>query len=483
MILKPTVENAVGFLFFCRELKMSALRVLGREKLADTDTPVSAYIKLCGGRPDSFLLESVETKDVTGRYSIVAFDPLFEMELGPDEVISRDWEGATAHAAGSFFHVLRSSLKRLEIDPLPELPPVGSLMGFVGYDAVRLIERLPSSYPSTLPIARLVFPSRFVVFDHKRRAMILLAIDSDDTGCNRKIEEMEQILRRPLSLESKRTKITVVPPSDDAFFEAVKKGREYIREGEIFQVVLSDSFEGETDLNPFEVYRRLRVRSPSPYMFFLDFGGYQLLGSSPETLVKVDRGTVTVRPIAGTRGRSSDPNKDRELERELIGSEKECAEHVMLVDLGRNDVSRVCHHGSVFVEPYMVVERYSHVMHIVSQVQGLLREDRDAVDALMAGFPAGTVSGAPKVRAMEIIDELESSARGPYAGAVGYFGPNGVMDTCIAIRTILFQGDRYSVRVGAGIVADSVPEMEYKEIQNKAAQSILALHAAAEAKS
>ncbi len=459
---------------------MSALRVMSREKLADTETPVSAFIKLCGNRADSFLLESVETKDITGRYSIVAFDPIFSMELDPEKVVLQDNGTETIEAAEEFFHLVRASLKRFQIDPLPDLPSIGSLMGHIGYDAVRFVERVPASHKVTLPMARLVFPSRFVVFDHFRRAMILLAIGSDDRDCTAKIDDMEQSLRHPLSLGPRRAGLALEPPSKQRFCEAVKKGQEYIRAGDIFQVVLSDSFEGETDLDPFEAYRRLRVRSPSPYLFFLDFGSYQLLGSSPETLVKVNEGTVTVRPIAGTRGRSSDPQRDKELETELLESEKERAEHIMLVDLGRNDVGRVSRYGSVLVEPYMVVERYSHVMHIVSQVQGLLREDADAVDAFIAGFPAGTVSGAPKVRAMEIIDELESSSRGPYAGAVGYFGPNGIMDTCIAIRTILFQGDRFIIRVGAGIVADSVPEMEYKEIQNKAAQSILALEAAAE---
>ena len=243
--------------------------------------------------------------------------------------------------------------------------------------------------------------------------------------------------------------------------------------------MLSDSFHGETDVEPVSVYRRLRVRSPSPYMFFLDFGKFQMVGSSPETLVKVQDRTVIINPIAGTRGRSADPKRDGELEKELLGSEKERAEHVMLVDLARNDAGRVCEYGTVLVDPFMKIERYSHVMHIVSQVQGRLRPDKDAVDAFMAAFPAGTVSGAPKVRAMEIIDELESSARGPYGGAVGYFGPGNVMDTCITIRTVLFKEDRFWARVGAGIVADSIPEMEYKEIENKAAQSLLALKAAA----
>jgi anthranilate synthase component I len=331
-----------------------------------------------------------------------------------------------------------------------------------------------------LPVARLVFPSRFVVFDHLRRVMVLMAIASDEAAAGDKIKEMEETLRVPIIITSARSTIQVTPPPKHKFCEAVKVAQEYIRAGDIFQVVLSDSFAGQTDLKAFEAYRRLRVRSPSPYMFYCDFGGYQIVGSSPETLVKVDGRTVTVRPIAGTRGRSADPVRDRELEKEMLESEKECAEHIMLVDLARNDAGRVSKYGTVTVAPYMTVERYSHVMHIVSQVQGTLREDADAVDAFKAGFPAGTVSGAPKVRAMEIIDELEYSSRGPYAGAVGYFGPNGAMDTCIAIRIIIFEDDRFVVRVGAGIVADSIPEMEYKEIQNKAAQSIFALQAAAE---
>jgi anthranilate synthase component 1 len=274
--------------------------------------------------------------------------------------------------------------------------------------------------------------------------------------------------------------VTVAAPPRERFCRAVEKSQEYIKAGDIFQVVLSDAFEGETGIDPFEVYRRLRVLSPSPYMFYLNFDRCQLIGSSPETLVKVADRLVTVRPIAGTRGRSNDFHRDRELEAEMMSSEKELAEHVMLVDLGRNDVGRVCKYGTVRVEPFMSVERYSHVMHIVSQVRGELREDADAVDAFMAGFPAGTVSGAPKIRAMEIIDELEGVSRGPYGGAVGYFGPDGNLDTCIAIRTVLFEGTRFTIRVGAGIVADSDPQMEYKEIQNKAAQSINALRTAAE---
>ncbi|MBM4325945.1 MAG: anthranilate synthase component I family protein [Deltaproteobacteria bacterium] len=459
---------------------MAALRVVSRERLADMETPVSAYLKLCRERPDSFLLESVETKDITGRYSIVACDPISGLQLEQDKLLWWDQDQSKELPASEFFDLIRSHAKNFVCEPFSQMPAVGSLMGFVGYDAVRLIERLPAARPLSLPVARLVFPSRFVVFDHRRKVLILLAIDADESACAHKVDDMEQALKQPLLLSARPGKIAVEAPPRERFYEAVKTGQEYIKAGDIFQVVLSDDFGGETDLDPFEVYRRLRVRSPSPYMFFLDFGEYKLIGSSPETLVKVDRGIVTVRPIAGTRGRSDDPRRDKELEKEMMTSEKELAEHIMLVDLGRNDVGRVSQYGTVTVDPYMSVERYSHVMHVVSQVQGVLREDADAVDAFIAGFPAGTVSGAPKVRAMEIIDELEQVGRGPYAGAVGYFGPNGRMDTCIAIRTVLFQGDRFTVRVGAGIVADSVPEMEYKEIQNKAAQSLFALQAAAE---
>ncbi len=462
-----------------REVTMPALTAKSVEKLADTETPVSAYLKLCNGKADSFLLESVETKDITGRFSIVAFDPIFSMELDRERVFSWDRTGEGISDASDFFPVIRANIKRLVCEPSPVLPAVGSLMGFVGYDAVRLIERLPRQTNGPLPTARLVYPSRFVVFDHLRRVMVLLAIEENEAACDEKIRDMEDTLRVPLLVAPAASQVAVDQPPKDRFYDAVKKAQEYIRNGDIFQVVLSDSFLGETDMDPFQVYRRLRVRSPSPYMFFLEFGDYQLVGSSPETLVRVKDDIVTVLPIAGTRGRSDNPVRDLELERELRESEKECAEHIMLVDLARNDVGRVSQYGTVSVEPYMTVQRYSHVMHMVSKVQGVLREDADAVDAFMAGFPAGTVSGAPKVRAMEIIDELESDPRGPYAGAVGYFGPGNVMDTCIAIRIILFHQQRFNIRVGAGIVADSIPKMEYKEIQNKAAQSILAVEAAA----
>jgi len=451
------------------------LNVMQKDKLADIETPVSAYLKLCKQRKDSFLLESVEKKEITGRYSIIAYDPIFAMEMDDQHVYCmKDGQIETA-PKHQFFDLIRIHLNRLQCEkPLP-LPTLGSLMGFVGYDAVRLIERLPSPYQNNMPVSRLVFPSRFIIFDHLLRMMTLFALDNDKAVCNEKISEMEQQLSSPLVLSSSTSSIHVTPPDKERYCNAVSKGKEYIRAGDIFQVVLSDRFEGETDLYPFEVYRRLRLRSPSPYMFFLDFGNYQLVGSSPETLVKVNDRKAFIMAIAGTRGRSDDAEKDRALEKELLACDKETAEHIMLVDLARNDISRVSQYGTVKVDPYMSVVRYSHVMHIVSQVEGILQEGKDAVDALKAGFPAGTVSGAPKVRAMEIIDELENASRGPYAGAVGYFGPNNFMDMCIAIRTILFRNNQFTIQVGAGIVADSVPANEYKEIQNKAAQSIAAM--------
>ncbi len=462
---------------------MTALTTAVRVKPADIETPVSAYMKLCKGRADSVLLESVETKDITGRYSVVAYDPIFGMELGSDRGICWNGTGIEKFEKHEFFTVLRRNLNRFSFESMPEIPTVGSLTGFVGYDAVRLIERLPAVAPAETPVSRLMFPSRFAVFDHRMRKLILIALDTDRSSCEAKLNDMDEKLSYPLHLRPQECRYTVIPPSKERFCGWVDTAKEHIRAGDIFQVVLSDTFTGESDLPPFEVYRRLRMNSPSPYMFFLDMGGYQLLGASPETLVKVNGGSVTVMPIAGTRGRSEDSTRDKQLEQELIQSDKETAEHLMLVDLARNDVGRVSDHGSVTVDPYMSVQRYSHVMHIVSRVQGTLRKDADIVDAFMAGFPAGTVSGAPKVRAMEIIDELEGVSRGPYAGAVGYFGPNGVLDTCIAIRTVLFLENRFVIRVGAGIVADSIPEMEYKEISNKAAQSIAALREAAEGNS
>jgi anthranilate synthase component 1 len=342
------------------------------------------------------------------------------------------------------------------------------------------MERLPDGPAHHLPVSRLVYPSRFVVFDHLKRMMTLVAIAEDQETGLAKLEESERSLGAALPLRAKPGRVTVKPPPKERFMEAVKRAKEYILAGDIFQVVLSYQFTGQAQVDPLSVYRWLRVKSPSPYMFFLHFPDCHLVGSSPETLVKMDDGVLQLRPIAGTRGRSRDPLRDLELEREMLASEKERAEHLMLVDLARNDAGRVCQYGSINVEPFMSVERYSHVMHIVSAVSGLMQSGQGVWEAFQAAFPAGTVSGAPKVRAMEIISELENAPRGPYAGAVGSFGPGPRMDTCIAIRMIQFEGGRFTLQAGAGIVADSDPEMEYEEITHKAAQGLAALRAAAE---
>ena len=459
---------------------MAAWKVSIRETLADTETPVSAYHKLCGDRADSFLLESTETHDRLGRWSIIGTDPAWSLELWPGQVRLTTPDGVSEQGPERFFDLIRETVAAVDCRPPLELPAVGALVGYIGFDAFRLVEKFDRFPQGDLPTARLTLASSYIVFDHRRRTMILAALAPDEETGQAALERIEARLHRELRLGGPSPQMIVKDPDRDGFMEAVRRAKEFIRQGDIFQVVLADRFKVETAVEPLEVYRRLRVKSPSPYMFFLDFGDYQFIGSSPETLVRVKGDRVFIRPIAGTRGRSDDPERDQALAEELISSDKERAEHVMLVDLGRNDAGRVCQYGTVQVDPYMNLEKYSHVMHLVSEVQGDLRPECDAVDAFMAGFPAGTVSGAPKIRAVEIIDQLESGPRGPYAGAVGYFGPEGDMDTCIAIRMLLAQKGEYTVPVGAGIVADSVPEHEYLEIQNKAGQSLAALRAAAE---
>ncbi len=455
-----------------------------RRMLADLETPVSAYLKLCQGRPDSFLFESGETVERLGRFSVVAWDPLSRLRLLEECCEASGPQGVSRHPREEFFSLARQAVAGLECAGLPGLPFVGALLGYLGYDLVRLMERLPAPPAAPgeepLPQADLCAPSRFVVFDHLERMLTLTALGPDEASCQDMLDQMAALLAAPLRPTPRASGFSLSEPPRERFLEAVRRAKEHILAGDIFQVVLSGQFTGATGADPLDVYRWLRVKSPSPYMFFLNYGPWQLVGASPETLVKVQGGLVNIRPIAGTRGRSADPERDQELEREMMGSEKELAEHVMLVDLARNDAGRVSRYGTIKVEPYMSVERYSHVMHIVSEVNGELRPELDIWDALQAGFPAGTVSGAPKVRAMEIIDALESAPRGPYGGAVGFFGPGRSMDTCIAIRMIQFRGDKFTLQAGAGIVADSIPEMEYQEIQHKAAQGIAALQAAAE---
>ncbi len=457
---------------------MTALKIMSKELLADLETPVSGYLKLCVGEKVSFLFESSENVESIGRYSVIAWDPLASIILSDKGTEVAEPEGVSEHSANEFFKCARKLMNDMLCPDLPQLPFVGSLAGYVGYDAIRLVERLPNPLPDNLPVAWLCYPSQFLVFDHLYRTMTICAIGSDEADCKNKLALIEKKLGQSVVSHKSRSDMFIDSPAQEKFVEAVLKAKERILDGDIFQVVLSDQVTGEIDVDPLEVYRWMRVNSPSPYMFFLNFGDFKVAGASPETLVKLTGEQVLIRPIAGTRGRSNDPFKDKALEEELLGSEKERAEHIMLVDLARNDAGRVCEYGSVKVEPYMTVERYSHVMHIVSQVTGVLREGLDAWDAFIAGFPAGTVSGAPKIRAMEIIDNLETEPRGPYGGAVGYWGPGSTMDTCIAIRMIQFLGKRFILQAGAGIVADSSPVFEYEEIMRKAAHGIASLRSA-----
>lgn len=454
---------------------MPGLTAFYKEVLADMETPVSAYRKLCAHEPESYLFESGENLEGFGRYSIVAWDPLERLKL---------WHGdlnkIIAGDAPGLFGRARVLLEGLSCADLPPLPFVGSLVGYVGYDTVRLMEPLGQVPEQGLPVVSLCFPTCFAIFDHVRRMLSLVALAGDKAEGRAKLADMERRLAQSIPATRGGRALEVTPPPKERYTGAVQKAKEYILDGDIFQVVLSDQFTGRTDLDPLDVYRWLRVQSPSPYMFHMNTGDCTLVGASPETLVKVADDRVYIRPIAGTRGRSHDVDRDKALEAELMASDKERAEHLMLVDLARNDVGRVAEYGSVAVDPYMIVERFSHVMHITRQVGGRLRQGLDAFDAFRAGFPAGTVSGAPKVRAMEIIDELEAGPRGPYAGAVGTFGPGARTDTCIGIRQMVFHDDQFTMQVGAGIVADSIPEMEYQEIEHKAAQGLAALKRAAE---
>jgi anthranilate synthase component 1 len=454
---------------------------MSREMLADTETPVSAFMKLCLHQKDSFLLESGEGDQNSGRFSVIAFAPLAVLDL--------NWQTSKLSLKGKeiikkpeeFFNLAQKASQMLQCQDLPELPGVGSFMGCISYEAVGLIEKIKPVTEHELPLARLCFASLFAVFDHLRRKITLVSLAEDKTSAEAGLDKMDACLNHSLpALPRPQSENQINRPCRKDFVNAVKQAKQEIMAGEIFQVVLSAPFTVQTKTDPFQVYRWLRVKNPSPYMFFLNLPGFQLAGASPETLIKIQDGKVILRPIAGTRPRSRDLAKDHDLEQELLASEKEKAEHVMLVDLARNDAGRLSTYGSISVQPYMQVERFSHVMHLTSQVNGRLDPRHTVWDAFKAAFPAGTVSGAPKVRAMEIIGELETSARGPYAGAVGFFGPENRMDTCIAIRMLQFEKGKITLQAGAGIVADSDPEMEYQEINHKAAQGLAALRAAAE---
>ncbi|MEA2928617.1 MAG: anthranilate synthase component [Hyphomicrobiales bacterium] len=458
--------------------------------VADLETPVSAFLKIAGGRPMSFLLESVEGGATRGRYSIIGLDPdLIWRANGKSAEINRSARGkpdAFAPCAEPPLQALRALIAESRIGLPDALPPMAAgLFGYLGYDMVRLMEELPAAKPDPIgiPDAVMIRPTVVIVFDAvKDTVTVVTPVRPDPTvkaeaALNRAAERISAIveaLDRPLDKEavgSEAGPLTVPPTSNttpDEFRTMVGCAKEYIAAGDIFQVVLSQRFEAPFALSPFSLYRALRRVNPAPFLFFLDYGDYAVAGSSPEILVRVRNGTVTVRPIAGTMPRGETPHEDKEYEDKLLSDPKERAEHLMLLDLGRNDVGRVAEIGTVKVTDQFFIERYSHVMHIVSNVEGKLAARHDAVDALCAGFPAGTVSGAPKVRAMEIIDELEKEKRGLYAGSVGYFSAAGEMDSCIVLRTTLIKDGVMYVQAGAGIVADSNPDFEQQECINKA---------------
>jgi anthranilate synthase component 1 len=468
--------------------------------VADLETPVSAFLKIADGRPMSFLFESVEGGAVRGRYSIIGLDPdLIWRANGTCAEVNR----STRQAPDSFvacneapLAALRSLIAESRIALPDSLPPMAAgVFGYLGYDTVRLMEQLPQPNPDPIgiPDAILIRPTLVIVFDAVQDSIIVVtpvrpaANITAEAALARAVERLTRVvdaLDQPLDKSAvlhNAGQLGVVPTSNTSVAEykaVVAAAKEYIAAGDIFQVVLSQRFQAPFELPPLSLYRALRRVNPAPFLYFLDFGAFAIAGSSPEILVRVRGNRVTIRPIAGTRPRGPTPHEDKALEDELLSDLKERAEHLMLLDLGRNDVGRVARIGSVEVTDQFFVERYSQVMHIVSNVEGRLSAKHNALDALVAGFPAGTVSGAPKVRAMQIIDELEKEKRGLYAGCVGYFSAAGDMDTCIVLRTALVKDGIMYVQAGAGIVADSDPPAEHAECLRKLAALELAIELA-----
>jgi len=456
--------------------------------VADLDTPVSLMLKLTQGRKDSFILESVTGGEVRGRYSIIGMKPdLIWQCHGNRASLNRDArfdERGFKDEQADPLTSLRALLAESTIELPEELPAMSAgLFGFLGYDMIRLVEHLPNVNPDPigLPDAVMQRPSVVVVVDGVKGEVIVISPAWANSGltaraayaqaAERVSDALRELDRPAVAGINEVAEIAPSEPvsnmSKEAYFAMVEKAKEYIRAGDIFQVVPSQRWSQDFTLPPFTLYRALRRTNPSPYMFYFNFGGYQVVGASPEILVQVKDDRVTIRPIAGTRKRGANEAEDLALEKDLLADPKECAEHLMLLDLGRNDVGRVAKIGTVDPNEQFIIERYSHVMHIVSNVNGVLSDEHDALSALLAGLPAGTVSGAPKVRAMEIIDELESEKRGVYGGGFGYFSCNGDMDICIALRTAVISDQTLYVQAGGGIVFDSDPEAEFEETVNK----------------
>lgn len=483
-----------SFDLFCRKAKEGNLIPVYREILADTETPVSAFLKIATS-DYAYLLESVEGGEKWGRYSFLGVDPATLIRANGDRVeVIRDGKATQIAADGNPLLVLEkllSEYKPVEVEGLPRF--FGGAVGYIGYDMVRFFEPVEfkaAGRPN--PDLFFLLTDTLLIFDNvKHRIKVVSNALIQDGNLKEtyqkaveKIDALIARLRRPLKQErasSTGRNRPAAPTSNftrEEFKKAVFAAKEYIKAGDIFQVQISQRFSTPISSDPFTVYRALRSINPSPYMFFLKFGALQLVGTSPEVLVRLEGRQAETRPIAGTRPRGRSPQEDQAMEKELLADPKERAEHVMLIDLGRNDLGRVCDHGTVKVDEMMVIERYSHVMHIVSNVVGELADGKDAFDLLQACFPAGTVTGAPKIRAMEIIDALEPEGRGLYAGAVGYFSFQGNMDTCITIRTIIINGDQATVQAAAGIVADSDPDREYEETVNKAKAMLTAIEMA-----
>lgn len=466
-------------------------QTLIREISADLETPISVYMKL-RGEGASFLLESVEGGERIARYSFIGVKPKAQYIIRGNEIEIKDnYQLRITNYEGDPTHFLQEEMNRFNFTSQPGMPRfIGGLVGYLGFESVRFFEPTLKSRMKRgeIPDGIYLLADTVVAFDHARRSLSLVAnvLDGDVESANRKLDEIESRIHQPLppaqprEVKSSKTRSNM---TQGRYEDMVRDAQEYIRAGDIFQVVLSQRFTRETDVEPFDVYRAVRRLNPSPYMFFFDFGLVDdeplfIVGSSPEMFVRLEGRTASLRPIAGTRPRGADSSADAALAQELLADPKERAEHVMLVDLGRNDLGRVCEYGTVKVSDFFTVEKYSHVMHIVSHVEGKLKPDLTAFDLVRASFPAGTVSGAPKVRALEIISELEPDARGAYAGMIGYFGFDGNMDTCLAIRTMIGRGNAFSVQAGAGIVADSNPNTEFQETVNKATAMLKAIEIA-----
>ena len=485
---------------FTRLAKKYNLIPVYREILADLETPVSCFLKV-GNRPYSYMLESVEGGERLARYSFIGTQPSLILESRGREVTLRTAGGRTRRikAANGPLGELKKVLKKFRQAPVPGLPPFsGGAVGYLGYDTVRFIERIPDKNKKALdiPDSVFLFTDTLFAFDHlNRKIKVFSNVCLDDfAGAEEAYEHAVQKIEG--EIQRLRSASAAVPSYDGTaaavkrplkmgsnfsrlgFARAVKKAKDYIRKGDVIQVVLSQAFRSRVRSDAFAIYRELRSINPSPYMFYFNFGSFQIAGSSPEVHVRCEDGRAMLRPIAGTRPRGRDPKEDLRLEKELLADPKERAEHLMLVDLGRNDLGRVCEFKSVNVPEFMVIERYSHVMHIVSHVEGRLKKGKTVFDLLEATFPAGTISGAPKVRAMEIIDELENQRRGFYSGVVGYFSYSGNLDSAIAIRIISVKEGTACVQAGAGIVADSRPAKEYQETVNKAKALVKAIEAA-----